>query len=70
MKKNMIDRIGSLSSIPENVADTAEIVVGNLTALKPVQAIAQGGAKLAEGVLKVVDENAKITRRWMSEIKS
>jgi hypothetical protein len=40
-----------------------------ITELKPVQAVMEGGSYLGRGLLAFINEQAKITRRWVSQVR-
>jgi len=69
VKSNLAARVDAVKIIPDNAVQGAKVFMDNLTELKPVQALMQGGSYLGRGILSFVNEQAAITRRWVSQVR-
>lgn len=69
VKSNLSARVDAVKAIPDNAVQGAKVFMDNMTELKPVQAIMQGGSYLGRGVLTFINEQAAITRRWVSQVR-
>jgi hypothetical protein len=69
VKSNLAARVDAVKVIPDNAVAGAKVFMDNLTELKPVQALMQGGSYLGRGVLSFINEQATITRRWVSQVR-
>ena len=69
VKSNLAARVDAVKIIPDNAVQGAKVFMDNLTELKPVQALMQGGSYLGRGLLSFVNEQAAITRRWVSQVR-
>ena len=69
VKSNLSARVEAIKLIPDNAVGGARVFMDRLTELKPIQAIMEGGSYIGRGLLGFVDEQAKITRKWTSEIR-
>jgi hypothetical protein len=70
VKNNLAARVDAVKLIPDNAVAGAKVAMDRLTELKPIQALAEGVSYLGRGIIGFVDEQAKITRRWTTEIRS
>lgn len=69
VKSNLAARVEAIKLIPDNAVGGARVFMDRLTELKPIQAVMEGGSYIGRGLLSFVDEQAKITRKWTSEIR-
>jgi len=69
VKNNLAARVDAIKLIPDNAVGGARVFMDRLTELKPIQAIMEGGSYIGRGLLGFVDEQAKITRKWASEVR-
>jgi hypothetical protein len=69
VKSNMAARVEAIKLIPDNAIGGARVFMDRLTELKPIQAVMEGGSYVGRGLLSFVDEQAKITRKWASEVR-
>jgi len=69
VKNNLAARVEAIKVVPDNAVQGAKVFMDNLTDMKPVQALMQGGSYLGRGLLTFVNEQAAITRRWVSQVR-
>lgn len=69
VKTNLTARVDAIKLIPDNAVGGARVFMDRLTELKPLQAIMEGGSYVGRGLLSFVDEQAKITRKWVNQVR-
>ena len=69
VKSNLAARVDAIKLVPDNAVAGAKVFMDGVTELKPVQAIMEGGSYLGRGLLAFVNEQAKLTRRWVSQVR-
>jgi len=64
VKGNLKQRVDAVTLLTDNATGVADVLVTNLTALKPVVAICEAGKKLGNGAFDFIKKQAEITRAW------
>lgn len=65
IKTNLRERVNAITLIPDNLGRMAEVVVEDLTSLKPVKALTDVGKLVGDGTLNFVQKQADVTRSWV-----